>query len=231
MSEYAYGMVGGVLGTIMSHPIDTLKTLTQTNKTINVKRLYKGVVPPLIGIGIEKSIVFGTFYNLENTQMNTFTKGIIAGLCSTVIVSPVEQIKIQMQTNRINSSIDFIRSNRSLYKLYNGWGATLFREVPGYGFYFLCYENIKSKNDTSFQTFIKGGLSGCFSWLFIYPFDYIKTQKQYNNINYSNTLTTVYKTKNIFSLYRGFSFSLLRCFPLHGGVFLGYELCSLYVKG
>lgn len=32
--------------------------------------------------------------------------------------------------------------------IYNGWTATLFREVPGYGFYFLSYENIKSNKDT-----------------------------------------------------------------------------------
>ena len=37
----------------------------------------------------------------------------------------------------------------------------------------------------------------------------------------------VYKTKGILGFYRGFNLALLRCIPLHGGVFLGYETTKI----
>ena len=161
---------------------------------------------------------FGTFDNLHNSNINDFSKGIISGLASTVIVTPMEKIKINLQTQN--------HKNITLKHIYSGCAATFLREVPGYGIYFSVYGSIKKESDTNVDTFMKGGLSGCVSWAFIYPADYVKTLVQHKNISYSSAINQVIKSKNPFVLYSGFSLALLRCFPLHGGVFLGYKLCN-----
>ena len=150
--------------------------------------------------------------------MNDFNKGIISGLASTLIVTPMEKIKINLQTQN--------HKNISLKHIYSGCGATFLREVPGYGIYFSVYGSMKNEKDTSVDTFMKGGLSGCVSWAFIYPADYIKTIVQHKNISYSLAINQLIKSKNPLVLYSGVSLAMLRCFPLHGGVFLGYKLCN-----
>ena len=90
------GLCGGIIGTLLSHPIDTARILRQTAKPIVFKNLYKGISAPLIGVGIEKSIVFGTFHNLEQSNINDFNKGLLSGLASTAVVSPMEKIKINL---------------------------------------------------------------------------------------------------------------------------------------
>ena len=85
-----YGCVGGMFGTIISHPIDTIRINLQSCKTPNYTflSLYKGILTPILGIGIEKSVVFGS-YNLTNkmlpniikdTSIGNFISGVNAGL-------------------------------------------------------------------------------------------------------------------------------------------------------
>lgn len=236
MSDYINGTVGGIVGTILSHPIDTIRIMIQTDHNIEFKQLYKrvyrGLSPPLIGIGLEKSLVFGTFYTLNRLdatkELSIFNKGMIAGLVSTIVVSPVEQIKILLQTNKYNGISSYIKSrewsNNGIKGFYNGWSATLFREVPGYGLYFFCYENIKDNSDTILNTFLKGSLSGIFAWAFIYPSDYIKTLVQNQRTSYSNVIQNIWIKDGFRGFYKGCSLALLRCIPLHGGVFVGYEM-------
>lgn len=232
MNDFICGTVGGMFGTILSHPFDTARIMVQTKTPIQISNLYKGLLPPLFGIGLEKSLVFGTFYTLDKYKLtrdwSIFTKGMIAGFMSTLVVSPVEHIKIQIQTNKYNSLNSYFRSGdlfrNGIGGFYRGWKATLFREVPGYGLYFLCYENVKKENDNLFRTFLNGSLSGMFAWAFIYPTDYVKTTVQNENTGYKNIIRKIWRENGIKGFYRGANLALLRCIPLHGGVFVGYEI-------
>ena len=55
MDEFIYGCFGGIFGTIISHPIDTIRINLQSLKQpkYDIKSLYKGILSPFIGIGIE----------------------------------------------------------------------------------------------------------------------------------------------------------------------------------
>ena len=235
IKEFIAGTLGGGFGTFISHPLDTVRVLAQSKSKINIKTItkeiyykngikgfYKGLSPPLIGISIEKALVFGTFYNLQkhNYFDSKMIDGFIAGFISTLIVTPMERYKIALQTNTNISSIKY-------KTLFRGWSATIFRESPGYAIYFKTYESLKNKNDTKINTFIKGCISGATSWAFIYPFDYVKTRVQNDGISYLDFINKVYKNRGIFGFYRGFSLALIRCIPLHGGVFLGYETTKM----
>jgi hypothetical protein len=241
-TKFIGGLFGGFVGVFCSHPFDTIKTKHQSNinnsslmktiKTTNsIKLLYRGVIPPLWGIGLEKCISFGIYNNIKNIKLfknyysNTAVSGILSGLCCTTIVTPIEKIKINLQNDN-NSNIKQIIKKNGISNLYRGWSATFFREVPGYGIYFTTYE--LCKNNTSnfkpYHSFIFGALSGLNAWLFIYPPDSIKTIMQNENINFIQAANKIYDNYGIKGFYRGLSLGLFRAIPLHAGVFFGYEL-------
>ena len=203
---YTKGCLSGMVGIIISHPVDSIKTHIQTNSTQHInyslKNLYRGIMSPLIGVGLEKALVFGT-YNycinsncINNNHINSNYKipisGAISGLVASLIVSPYERIKIMHQTSQ--------PINIKSLQLFKGMGTTFTREVPGFAIYFSTYEMLKNKYFISqnreidiMGSFLFGGMSGTMAWIFIYPQDRIKTIIQSNsqvkiNINLNLTI-------------------------------------------
>ena len=230
-NEYIYGLIGGIVGTICSHPPDTIKTRLQsgTAKTfkeaLKMGNLYKGVSAPLGGIGVEKALVFGFYEKCKKYGLSDGLSGIIGGFASTLVVVPVDRIKILMQNKE-----PITKSLFKLSSLYKGFSITIFRETPGFGIYFTTYNTLTNnfnKNKDLLKSFLFGSISGFTSWLFIYPSDLIKTRfqaiKNTNNVPITQVIKDIYKNESFKGFYRGFSYAIMRAIPLHGGVFLGYE--------
>jgi hypothetical protein len=212
MDHYWKGAVSGMTGIIISHPIDTIKTHIQNGSKVprNFKSLMTGIRAPLIGVGFEKAIVFGT-YNLVNNyltrnaavnsyvgdnnalkkpnSLHTAISGAVAGFSASLIVTPYERIKILRQTGQ---NIQ----NFNVGNLFKGLNMTFTREVPGFAIYFTVYENLKyytlrqmlDSNTNSlplYLSFVYGGISGSIAWVFIYPQDRIKTIIQSANTSTS----------------------------------------------
>lgn len=242
-NEFIYGMIGGTVGVIFSHPFDTIKTRIQSNKNLTIKEainigssnkhyiskinsLYSGLLAPLIGIMIEKSIVFGFYEKSKILIKNDFVNGIIGGLMCSIIVTPIDKIKIHYQNKTTNKLI--------FRNLYNGFIPTILRETPGFGIYFTTYNYLNNNYNYDkylSKNFIFGSLSGLSAWLFIYPMDLIKTTIQSSNDNkkISQIIKNIYNTGGLINFYKGFSLACMRCMPLHGGVFLGYEMSKKYL--
>lgn len=244
-NDFINGLIGGFVGTIISHPVDTVKTRIQSNKfntiinAIKAGKLYSGLTPPLIGIMMEKSIVFGFYEKSKEYGFNNFTSGTIAGLISTLIVTPIDRLKIHFQNNEkfhFQNNEKFL-INKNLYK---GFLPTIFRETPGFGIYFTTYNYLNTNYNNSkslVNNFIYGSLSGLSAWLFIYPADLIKTQYQANQTKLKDIIINIWSKNNInnnqikgfLNFYSGFSLAIMRALPLHGGVFLGYEVSKKYL--
>jgi hypothetical protein len=244
---FLFGIFGGFCGTILSHPFDTVRVVYQEGsykniaectkhlyKTNGITAFYKGLLPPLVGVALEKCALFGVYDNVKrcnslfnnNTYSNTFMSGLFAGLVTTTIVTPVEKIKILLQNQKHADIKTLVRG--SPLSLYNGWTATLFREVPGYGIYFTVYEYLKNTfgMPNYYTPAIYGALCGVASWTFIYPADPIKTKMQNNSIGFKEALGIIMRNEGLMGLYRGMPLALFRAIPLHGGVFMGYEFCN-----
>jgi solute carrier family 25 carnitine/acylcarnitine transporter 20/29 len=238
-NDFIYGLCGGFTGTILSHPFDTVKTRIQTNivstisDAIKMKSLYAGLTAPLIGIMFEKSIVFGFYDKSKKYGFNNFTSGLIGGFMSTVVVTPIDRIKISYQN----------KEKLNIRNLYKGFTPTIFRETPGFGIYFYTYNRLKERfneTESASKTFLFGAISGFSAWVFIYPSDLIKTnyQSEHNgNRTLPQTIKAIIGTNNpnnsiaksFKNLYKGFNLAIMRAMPLHGGVFLGYELAKKYI--
>lgn len=234
MDYYIKGGISGMIGILLSHPIDTIKTYVQTGKSIpnyNLKTLYKGFKPPLIGVGIEKAIVFGTYNKMmEITKGNIPLSGGVAGLIASVIVSPYERLKILKQNGISTGLRDCLKPSF----IFKGLGTTMTRETPGFAIYFSVYEYLKGRRQNQnigySEAFLYGGISGIISWIFIYPQDRIKTILQSNVMGKSQTVKEVFK--NIYfsggfsQFYKGFSWAVARASLLHSGTFCMMEILN-----
>jgi solute carrier family 25 carnitine/acylcarnitine transporter 20/29 len=241
---YIKGCIAGMSGIILSHPVDSIKTHFQTKSnnikfSYTIKNLYRGISSPLIGVGIEKAIVFGTYNYCINNNYNIPISGAISGLAAAIIVSPYERIKIMKQTNQKIKMKQYINP---LF-MFRGLSATFTREVPGFAIYFSTYEGLKThfyknKDISILSSFIFGGMSGTMAWIFIYPQDRIKTMFQSNqNItlkmiisNNNNIYNNGGLIKTIRTFYNGFSFAVGRAILLHSGTFCTMEILNKYYK-
>ena len=233
-NNYIKGCISGMFGIILSHPIDSIKTHYQTTKgsrfSYSIPNLYRGITSPLVGVGIEKAIVFGTYNYCRDKHLNTPLSGAISGLAASLIVSPYERIKIMKQTGQ-GVTVKNIISPSFLFK---GLSATFTREVPGFAIYFSTYEWLKHRFYTSSEceitipsSFLFGGISGTMAWIFIYPQDRIKTVLQ-STITSSirDIIYNTYSNGGLRQFYSGFSFAVGRAILLHSGTFCMMEILS-----
>ena len=231
--DFVAGTVGGCFGIVISHPVDTLRIRYQAQKIgepILRTALYSGVSAPLVGMMMEKSIVFGVYSLVKAKTNHDFLAGLSAGLACTTIVTPIEKIKINLQNGSLSTRTMSIRY------LYNGYAPTLFREVPGFGLYFTCYQYLRERynqEQNPLKTLLFGGMSGSFAWIFIYPADVVKTRLQSDNLHYTSArecFRDTLKTRGWRFFFKGQPLAILRAFQLHSGVWLGYELCISLFK-
>ena len=238
---YLKGAISGMTGIIISHPIDTIKTHIQTGNSIHTfqpsfRSLYRGLMSPLLGVGVEKAIVFGTYnYALKQTD-NIPLSGAIAGLTASIVVSPYERFKILKQ-----NTIGYDWKDVNLRFLYRGLSATFTRETPGFAIYFTVYEGLKYHTFTChgreisyINSFLYGGIAGCTAWIFIYPQDRIKTILQSSNSTnsdnskqgFSSVMRDIYSKGGLRYFYSGFSWAVARAMLLHSGTFCMMEILN-----
>jgi solute carrier family 25 carnitine/acylcarnitine transporter 20/29 len=234
ITKYINGGISGMCGVLISHPIDTIKTHIQTGNKLNTFKpsftnFYKGISAPLIGVGIEKAIVFGTYNYMFSKTENIPLSGALSGLAASLIVTPYERLKILKQNSQIVSIKDI-----NIKFLFRGLSATFTREVPGFAIYFTTYEYLKKKTFSEnnkkidyVSSFMYGGISGTTAWIFIYPQDKIKTILQSSKDTHIKTIiTTIYKSGGLKQFYSGFGWAVARASLLHSGTFCIMEYLS-----
>ncbi|KAL0342025.1 UNVERIFIED_CONTAM: Mitochondrial arginine transporter BAC2 [Sesamum calycinum] len=276
--EFVAGGVGGTAGVLAGHPLDTLRIRQQhsTNGTAfgilrNVVAkegpcaLYRGMLAPLASVSFQTAITFQSYATLSkafdsNTKAGdppsykaVVLGGIGAGALQSLLISPVELVKIRLQLQRkTNEKMNQSSSNRgpldvarSILRaegwrgIYRGLGITMLRDSPSHGLYFWTYEYMKEQlqpgcrknGQETFRTMLlSGGLAGVTSWIFCYPLDVLKTRIQAQ----SHCLQPRYcgivdcyrqcVTREGYNvLWRGLGTAVARAFVVNGAVFTAYE--------
>lgn len=241
-----------------------IEAFTKTLRKEGPLAFYKGTSAPLVGVGLCVSVQFYAFHEMKrqllkhsNNTTGTLTypqfylAGAFAGAINTIITSPVEQIRILLQTQPsgdkklYSGPIDAVKkiwSQHGLAKgIFRGSGITLLREAQAYGVWFLTYEflmneTIKCNNQDrheipTWQLMLYGALAGEALWLSSYPLDVIKSQVQgdlFENSKYRGSAIEAFKQtwKGLGwqGLWRGIVPTLLRAMPASAGTFASVEL-------
>lgn len=232
--DFCGGLFGGVASTYIGHPLDTVKVRLQTQSKTNpqykgachcfrtilrqekFRGLYKGVTSPLLGIAGMNATIFSVYGAVikrlpSDKAVNHWWAGCASGLAQSVIISPVELIKTQMQIQGIG---------KSDMKQYRGWRATcghivkhsgysgfakgltvcIVRDIPSFGAFFYTYELLIGRpNWLSYggnygigsidqvvdftKVIFAGGVAGVNSWVITYPADVVKTRIQAQHLD------------------------------------------------
>ncbi|KAG6836374.1 hypothetical protein H0H93_008674 [Arthromyces matolae] len=181
VKSFIAGGVGGVSAVVVGHPFDLTKTRLQTagpgvyNGTFDVVKktlardgvtgMYRGMVPPLLGVtpifavsfwayDVSKSLILALTPQRNSTTLSTVelaTAGFLSAIPTTLVTAPVERAKTQGQGNQANDRkykgvVDVVRHlyrEGGVRSIFRGTGATLTRDGPGSAAYFAAYEVTK----------------------------------------------------------------------------------------
>lgn len=221
LREVAFGAVAGAVGKLIEFPFDTIKVRLQSSSqfanasTLSVIRytfvkegfingFYKGIKAPLVGAGLETSVLFFSYKfstsffekHFRRDDIPLWSKcfsGGVAGFMASFVLTPVELVKCKLQVSNISHSavkhsyasvVSGVLRKEGPAGLYTGFSSTLLREVLGTLIWFGTYETASSYlNKVSPQTenanlLVSGGLSGFMFNLVVFPVDTIKSNIQ-----------------------------------------------------
>lgn len=179
--------------------------------------------------------------------------GIGTGAIQSLILSPVELVKIRLQLqSKVHDKpeqAESLRGPRSVARsifrteglrgIYRGLTITVLRDAPAHGVYFWTYEYIreqlhpgcrKSGQETFRTMLMAGGLAGVASWICCYPLDVVKTRLQAQSpsspVRYNGIVDCFRKSvkqEGYAVLFRGLGTAVARAFIVNGAVFTAYE--------
>ncbi|XP_021754173.1 uncharacterized protein LOC110719529 [Chenopodium quinoa] len=242
------GALAGIAVSLCLHPIDTVKTIVQScqpgQKSIchigrsvlserGLPGLYRGITSNITASAPISAIYTFTYESVKEFMLPSLAKeyhsvahctaGACASIATSVVFTPSERIKQQMQVNskyqNCWNAVQRIINTGGLRSLYAGWGAVLCRNIPHSIIKFYTYESLKqmlmsshppTKQPSTLQTLLCGGLAGSTAALFSTPFDVVKTRLQtqmpgstqkYHSI--FNTLQDICEHEGVRGLYRG----------------------------
>ncbi|KAF2728444.1 mitochondrial carrier [Polyplosphaeria fusca] len=280
------GAVGGVAQVLLGQPFDIVKVRLQTTqqyssaldaaskiwKNEGPAAFYKGTLTPLVGIGACVSVQFGGFhyarrqFEAQNTLKHGthelsyaqyYASGAFAGITNTVLSSPIEHIRIRLQTqphgaDRLyNGPIDCMKKLSAhegvLRGLYRGSAVTLMREAQAYGVWFTTFEylmnadakrnNIQRDEVSTLKVAFYGGLAGEALWIASYPFDVVKSKQQSDGFGPNQKYKSMrdcfrqtWRAEGMGGFWRGIGPTLLRAMPVSAGTFATVELTMRLIK-
>ncbi|KAI0715136.1 mitochondrial carrier [Earliella scabrosa] len=183
VKSFVAGGAGGVAAVLVGHPFDLTKTRLQTaapgtysgamdvvKKALardGVKGLYRGVVPPLLGVtpifavsfwayDMSKLLILAATPNRTNSELSIpelATAGFLSAIPTTLVTAPVERAKVLLQVQgqgqggpQYKGVFDVVKHlyrEGGLRSVFRGSVATVARDGPGSAAYFAAYEVTK----------------------------------------------------------------------------------------
>eukprot|EP00042_Codosiga_hollandica_P025858 m.118356 g.118356 ORF g.118356 m.118356 type:complete len:308 (+) comp52011_c0_seq1:208-1131(+) len=247
----------------------TWACVQQIYRAEGFRSFYRGILPPMLSYGTINALLFSTFgFTSRFLQQLTadpkavqpslpvvFASGVVAGAVCSLIIGPVELLKCRAQialegsalkeTNPLHCARAIVAA-RGLSGLFIGTRATIMRDAPGFGFYFLTYEFLCKcfgiqdsvpASAVSFEALAKinvaGGIAGVLAWLPTHPLDLIKARIQTQSLTkplYRGVWDCgrqMHAQEGVRGLFRGLAPTLVQAGPVAAVTFLVYELTLL----
>lgn len=245
------GMAGQTIATV----------LRNTFAGEGFKALFRGMSYPLTTAALQNAVVFHTYSwacrqlqppsginrIAEPVTLNqVFWAGCFSGAVQTVVVTPVDLLKIRLQLQTKNpghagylgplAMLRQVLHAESVRGLFRGTSITAIRDVPSHGVYFGVFQAVKNsvapsegQKSSALAIWIAGGVAGAASWLSVYPFDVIKSRIQaaapgeVTGMGWRECARASYQAEGGSVFFRGLVATLSRAFFVNGAIFLAYE--------
>lgn len=234
--------------------------------------LFRGMSYPMSTAAVQNAICFeayeimarylGRYLNLDSSSHTSqafppsalpiswvFWSGCFAGAVQTVIVTPIDLLKIRLQLQTVRpGSLEYVGplrmlrllvSTEGIPALYRGTVVTALRDIPSHGVYFAAFERLReyfdpgcrSGNAKSSEASIwaAGGIAGAVSWLVIYPLDVVKSRVQATTASsapfksWIECMSQSVAKEGPSILVRGLGSTLTRAFLVNSAIFSVYE--------
>ncbi|KFK42394.1 hypothetical protein AALP_AA2G250300 [Arabis alpina] len=264
--EFVAGGFGGVAGIMSGYPLDTLRIRQQqsskSGSAFTILRrmlsvdgptsLYRGMAAPLASVTFQNAMVFQIYAILSRSFDSSVPledppsyKGVAlggfgTGALQSLMLSPVELIKIRLQLQQSKSGpiclAKSILRKEGIKGIYKGLTITVLRDAPAHGLYFWTYEYVRERlhpgcrknGEERLRTMlVAGGLAGVASWVACYPLDVVKTRLQQGNGAYDGIVDCFRKSvtqEGYGVLWRGLGTAVARAFVVNGAIFAAYEV-------
>ena len=215
------GFLFGVASPLVGQPLDTLKTRMQASAAyargsalatarLIIKRegflsLYRGLVPPLVGSSIFRSVQLSAYAwayagagssaalraplpGTGGLQGRVLLAAAVASTARALIETPLELIKVRQQTGQRwllapGAAAAARAPLRELRALYAGFGVTWARTLGLMGTFFVLVDSLERHAPQLVAVpllgpFVKGGVCATIGWLVVWPCEVLKTQLQ-----------------------------------------------------
>lgn len=231
------GTCGGVASILVCHPLDTIRTRLQTSgrpgtawscfeSTVSeggLRALYRGLLGPLMAQGLYKAIMFGVYGwakgVLGSSRWELCAAGGLAGGVNALVLTPIELVRNRQQvsTAALGDVVRTVTRRAGVVSLWRGLGATLCRDVPGVGAYYLAFESFRGR--TLGRNMVAGAVGGAAYWSVALPFDHVKSRLQVDD---AATVSSILRTTPLARFYIGYGSALARGIPGAAIVFSVY---------
>jgi len=238
----------------------TLDCVKTTIREEGILGLYKGIQSPLVGLtvfnaiqflsyGQTKSFIQSTNANDEPMSIKQFLlAGAIVGFTVAFVESPMDFLKSQLQiqygpVKKYDGLLDCaqkIVKEGGIRGIYQGFGATMFRDIPATAIYFGLYEYLKKTMQSSdanlgqlssWKLLTAGGIAGMGYWVLTFPLDVVKSTMQTDATkiserryrNWIHAAQSIFHSQGFRGFFRGFTPCVLRAFPANAACFWAYE--------
>lgn len=177
------GCLGSCLISLMTFPIDTIKSLHQTDKMKKSKNFYNGIKYDLSSEILSSATFFIVyeFNSTSKTQKSIIYSSSLGSLCSSLVKTPFEFMKVKTQCMQ---PIPLL----CISTMYRHFPLTLAKHAPTQIVTFSSVENMKSNlkkmissDDIPLQyTMLIGYIAGSLACIINNPIDVLKTKTIYN---------------------------------------------------
>lgn len=186
--------------------------------------LYRGMAAPVASVAFQNAVVFQVYAVLSRAFDSNINEppsyksvalaGVGTGALQSMMLSPVELIKIRLQLqmagnrhhpNKREGPLEIAKKilrKEGVRGIYRGLLITVLRDAPAHGVYFLSYERAreqlhpgcrKSGQESLMTMLVAGGLAGVASWVVCYPLDVMKSRLQAQSESYSEGIPPRYR--------------------------------------
>lgn len=127
ISNSINGMIGGILGSLFSHPIDVWKNYSQRNEKFNWKKMdYKLYYQGYYASSYKNIVLYASLFPIYDFYKQKFNSIYISSIATTITVSFIVQPFDYYKTVKIAGN----KFNFQLNNLSRGFGLMLFRSIP-----------------------------------------------------------------------------------------------------